>query len=203
MEGDRVVALLDQLAHNLYWAWHPEARKLFSELNPDLWRVVGRNPVALLKELGPERAAHAAFRPGYVERLERAVADLDAYVKEAPASGAIEDVRAALAGRGPVAYFCAEYGIHESLAIYAGGLGILAGDHLKSASDLGLPLVGVGLLYREGYLRQRLEEDGTQVSEYPRLDFERQPLELLRDVGGAPLSVHIDVMGRVVAAQIW
>jgi starch phosphorylase len=203
MEGERVVQLLDQLAHNLYWAWHPEARRLFSELNPDLWRVVGRNPAALLKELGPDRTAHAALRPGYVARLERAVDDLNAYLKEAPAAHTIEDVRASLGGKGPIAYFCAEYGIHESLAIYAGGLGILAGDHLKSASDLGLPLVATGLLYREGYLRQRLEEDGTQGSEYPRLDFDRQPLELMKDVGGSPLTVTVDIAGRQVTAQIW
>jgi starch phosphorylase len=203
MEGDHVVELLDELAHNLYWAWHPDARRLFSELNPDLWRIVGRNPVALLKELGPERTAHAAFRPGYVVRLERAVADLRAYLAEAPAAHTIRDVRDALAGKGPIAYFCAEYGIHESLAIYAGGLGILAGDHLKSASDLGLPLVAVGLLYREGYLRQRLEEDGSQVSEYPRLDFDRQPLELVKDVGGSPLTVTVDIAARQVVAQIW
>lgn len=203
MEGNGVVELLDRLAHNLHWAWLPEARRLFSELNPDVWRLVHRNPVALLKELGPERVAHAAFRPGYVQRLEKAVAELDAYVKTAPAAGEIEDVLSGLAGKGPIAYFCAEFGIHESLAIYAGGLGILAGDHLKSASDLGLPLVAVGLLYREGYLRQRLEEDGTQASEYPRLDFDRQPLELVKDVGGSPLTVTVDIAGRQVVAQIW
>jgi starch phosphorylase len=202
-DGARVVVLLDKLAHNMYWAWHHEARRLFSELNPDLWRIVGRNPVALLRDLGPDRVAHAALRPGYVERLTRVLAALERYLQEPPAAGLVADVRQELQGKGPIAYFCAEYGIHESLAIYAGGLGILAGDHLKSASDLGLPLVAVGLLYREGYLRQRLEEDGSQVSEYPRLDFERQPLELLRDIGGAPLTVTVDIGGRTVTAQIW
>ncbi len=202
-DGTRVVVLLDRLAHNMYWAWHHDARRLFSELNPDLWRIVGRNPVALLRDLGPDRVAHAALRPGYVDRLTRVLEALDHYLHEPPAAGLVADVRKELQGKGPIAYFCAEYGIHESLAIYAGGLGILAGDHLKSASDLGLPLVAVGLLYREGYLRQRLEEDGSQVSEYPRLDFERQPLELLRDVGGSPLTVTVDIAGRTVTAQIW
>lgn len=202
-DGARVVALLNRLAHNMYWAWHHDARRLFSELNPDLWRIVGRNPVALLRDLGADRVAHAALRPGYVERLTKVLAALERYMQEPPAAALVGDVRQALAGKGPVAYFCAEYGIHESLAIYAGGLGILAGDHLKSASDLGLPIVAVGLLYREGYLRQRLEEDGSQVSEYPRLDFERQPLELLRDIGGSPLTITVDIAGRTVTAQIW
>jgi starch phosphorylase len=202
-DGARVVAQLDRLALNLYWAWHQDARRLFSELNPDLWRIVGRNPKALLRDLGPDRVAHAALRPGYLDRLEKVLADLESYVKEPPAAASIADVRKSFEGKGPVAYFCAEFGIHESLAIYAGGLGILAGDHLKSASDLGLPLVAIGLLYREGYLRQRLEEDGSQVSEYPRLDFDRQPLELCRDIAGSPLTVTVDVGGRTVTAQIW
>jgi starch phosphorylase len=202
-DGARVVALLDRLAKNLHWAWHAEARRLFSELNPDLWRVVGRNPAALLRDLGPDRVAHAALRPGYLERLTKTVEKLDRYRDEPPARALVADVLKALEGKGPIAYFCAEYGIHESLAIYAGGLGILAGDHLKSASDLGLPLVAVGLLYREGYLRQRLEEDGSQTSEYPRLDFDRQPLELLRDMGGSPLTVTVDIAGRTVTAQVW
>ena len=202
-DGARVVALLDRLAKNLHWAWHAEARRLFSELNPDLFRVVGRNPAALLRDLGPDRVAHAALRPGYLERLAKTVAQLDRYRDEPPARALVADVLKAFEGKGPIAYFCAEYGIHESLAIYAGGLGILAGDHLKSASDLGLPLVAVGLLYREGYLRQRLEEDGSQTSEYPRLDFDRQPLELLRDMGGSPLTVTVDIAGRTVTAQVW
>jgi starch phosphorylase len=204
-DGPKVVERLRWLAHNLSWAWQPEARELFSQLNPDLWEIVGRNPAALLRDLGPERVATAALRPGYVQRLERVVESCERYLREPrPLAGEPGTVRDELArGSGPVAYFCAEFGIHESLPIYAGGLGILAGDHLKSASDLGIPLVAVGLLYREGYLRQRLEEDGTQVSEYPRLDFERQPLELLRDVGGAPLSIVVDVAGRPVTAQIW
>ena len=201
--GARVTLLLDRLAHNLHWAWHSDARRLFKELNQDLWRIVGKNPKALLKDLGPDRVAHAALRPGYVERLTKVVEELEHYLDEAPARGLIPDVLEAMQGKGPIAYFCAEYGIHESLAIYAGGLGILAGDHVKSASDLGLPMVAVGLLYREGYLRQRLEEDGSQVSEYPRLDFDRQPLELLRDMGGAPLTVTVDISGRTVTAQVW
>src|SRR5262245_19615929 len=156
---------LQRIAENLWFSWLPGARALFAELAPERFAELGDNPTAVLAELSDDRLAEALASPAFVERADRVLAELEA---EAARStwwqGRREDDRLS------VAYFSAEFGLDESLTIYSGGLGILAGDHLKSASDLGVPLVAVGLFYREGYFRPQLDESDWQGERYPEND---------------------------------
>jgi len=193
---------LDELSLNLRWSWHTATRELFSGIDPDLWESVKRDPVALLGALGPERLAALAADQEFVGRVRAAAADLHRYLQdplwyqEQAAGG--EDLPQA------IAYFSPEYGITSVLPQYSGGLGILAGDHLKSASDLGVPIVGVGLLYGAGYFRQSLTRDGWQVETYPLLDPDGLPLTILREDDGTPARVSIDLPGgRVLHAHVW
>src|SRR5688572_1753305 len=139
------------LAKNLHWSWAPDGREIFRDLDPAAWERLGHNPRRLLMEVSEQRLAQLAADPHYASRVARLLAEFEAYMKAAPrwtpSSGS------PISAERPVAYFSAEFGIHESLPIYSGGLGMLAGDHLKSASDLAIPLVGVGLLYRQGYFQ--------------------------------------------------
>ena len=190
---------LDELAHNLAWAWVPALRRPFELLDGESWDVTGRNPVAQLETLGPD---------ALVRRLE----------DDAELRRAVEEARSALAAASEdptwwtrshadegflVAYFSAEFGVDATLPLYSGGLGVLAGDHLKSASDLGVPLVGVGLFYHEGYFRQALDAEGGQVERYPELDPERLPLTPERAADGSPLEVLVDVGEERVAVRAW
>src|SRR5207244_7706686 len=183
---------LSRLAGNLWWTWDSEAQALFEDLSPRAWRAARRSPVRMLRAVSAGGLPAAAHDPAYVRRIEGVVARFDAYVSRPR-------------GKGPglVAYFSAEFGIHESLPIYSGGLGILAGDHLKSASDLGLPLVGVGLLYRQGYFTQRLTNDGWQLEEYPSLEFHEMPIEEVHDSGGQQVTIDLVVGERSVKAAAW
>ena len=147
---------LGELAANLWWTWQPDVQRLFSELDPAAWEATNHNPVATLLAAGQGRLQAAAADPAYLEAVSRAVAHLDAYLAATDESW--------YAQRFPddqrlIAYFCAEFGLHESLPIYSGGLGVLAGDHLKTASDLGLPLVAIGLWYTQGYFLQHIDDD--------------------------------------------
>ena len=189
---------LRDLAHNLWWSWNHEAIDLFRRLDRDLWESSGHNPVLMLGTIRQERLEQAAEDDGFVAYLDRVYDDFQQYMQDRNTWYAKEhgnDLR--------IAYFSAEFGLTESLSIYAGGLGILAGDHLKSASDLGLPLVGVGLLYQQGYFRQYLNPDGWQQESYPENDFYNLPLILERKPSGAPLRVEIEFPGRTVLAQVW
>jgi glycogen phosphorylase len=194
---------LQDIAYNLRWDWHEGPRDLFHELDPVLWEQVRHNPVALLRRL--DRARVDAI-PGLEDRAEKLWQDLRAYLaaedtwftRNAPSGEADEP-----ADRPLVAYFCAEYGLTECLRIYSGGLGVLAGDHLKSASDLGVPLVGVGLLYREGYFEQTLDPAGKQREAYPAADFQDLPLRSITGSGGQLLRVAIPFPGRTVMLRVW
>lgn len=192
---------LDELAHNLRWSWHAPSRRLFAGIDPALWDDVHGDPVALLGALGPDRLAALAADPEFVERVRAAVEDLRHYLEDDlwyQDQAAHRDLPAA------VAYFSPEFGITSVLPQYSGGLGILAGDHLKSASDLGVPIVGVGLLYGAGYFRQSLTRDGWQVETYPLLDPDGLPLTLLRDDDGTPARVSLDLPGgRALHAHVW
>jgi starch phosphorylase len=186
---------LNDLAFNLRWDWDAPTRDLFRDLDPGLWESVEHNPVALLRRLDRDRVDADRFAP----RVDAAWRDLRAYLEphgvwfgeEAPA------------GEPLVAYFSAEYGLTESLRIYSGGLGVLAGDHLKSASDLGIPLVAVGLLYREGYFVQAIGPGGGQRESFPAADFEDLPLRAAVRPDGSPLQVAIPFPGRHVSARVW
>ncbi|MGC4031868.1 MAG: alpha-glucan family phosphorylase [Tepidisphaeraceae bacterium] len=189
---------LEELAKNFWWTWHPTARGLFIHLDGDLWRRVGRNPVRVLREIDQNKLAAAAADETYVRTLNEQAARQRAYLA-APAKfpGTTGDEV------GTVAYFSAEFGVHESLPIYSGGLGVLAGDHLKAASDHGLPLVAVGLLYRNGYFDQSLSPDGWQQESYPAHDFAELAVEPALAADGKHVQVEINLGGFHVFARVW
>jgi len=191
---------LRELAHNLWWTWNHEAIELFQRLDRDLWQSTRHNPVLMLGTIRQERLEQIVDDDGFMAHLDRVYAEFDRYIKSA-ATWYAKNQAGADGAR--IAYFSAEFGLTESLGIYAGGLGILAGDHLKSASDLGLPLVGVGLLYQQGYFRQYLNPDGWQQELYPDNDFYNLPLTLERQLSGAPLTVEVEYPGRSIRAQVW
>ncbi len=191
---------LEIIAGNMFWTWNSEFIELFKRIDSNLWAACGHNPVKLLGSISQEKLDSLAENVGFMNHLKRASEKLQSYLatpswytKAKPDSEESETI----------AYFCAEFGIHECLPIYAGGLGILAGDHLKSASDLGIPLVGVGLLYQKGYFRQYLNIDGWQQEIYVENDFYNMPMELVRQDDGKPLTISVDYPGRNIYAQIW
>lgn len=197
------LADLSRLAHNLRWAWHQPTQELFAGLDPDLWSQTG-DPLRLLAEIDPARIAEVAVDRAFLDRLTAVRDDLARYTGEPRwfadyAAGLSSEQVAPQA----IAYFSMEFGISEVLPIYSGGLGILAGDHLKAASDLGLPLIGVGLFYRSGYFHQSLSRDGWQIERYPVNDPTSLPLTLLTD-DGDPVVVSIAMPGeRTLQAQVW
>src|SRR3954452_5913090 len=184
---------------NLRWSWHPETRDLFEALDPDLWVSCGGDPVKVLGEVSAERLATLAKDRRFLRRLQDVVDDLQDYL------GA-DLWYQSLGADAPrcIAYFSAEFGITEVLPQYSGGLGILAGDHLKAASDLGVPLIGVGLLYRAGYFEQSLSADGWQLEHYPSLDPHGLPVKLLRRPDGSAVVVSVPLPeGRTLYAHVW
>jgi starch phosphorylase len=191
------LAPLSELVLNLRWSWHPETLDLFESVEPDVWRESRHDPVRLLGEVPPERLERLASDPDFLRRLSEASADLDAYLNAPAWYQSLDNAPSA------IAYFSPEFGITETLPQYSGGLGILAGDHLKAASDLGVPIIGVGLLYRAGYFVQSLSADGWQQEHYPGLDPHGLPLTQLRDSAGNVVTVGIGVPGRTMWAHIW
>lgn len=206
---------LRKLALNLHWDWNFEATNLFRRLDQDLWEACHYNPVLMLGIVSQARLQEVAEDDGFLAHLDRAVRQLDNYVRDrawyrkhrgsqylnAPNTPSSEST--ALNATECYAYFSAEFGLTSCLPIYSGGLGVLAGDHLKSASDLGLPLVGVGLLYQEGYFAQYLNADGWQQEFYPINDFYNMPLHLERHPDGSEIRISVDYPGRSVYARIW
>ena len=196
------LAPLETLATNIRWTWHPPTQDLFASLDPGTWRRVAGDPVRLLGEIPTDRLTALAADETVVARTEALAEDLRRYLEE---PRWYQQRQASLAGMPEsIAYFSMEFGVSEVLPNYSGGLGVLAGDHLKAASDLGVPLIGVGLLYRSGYFRQSLSLDGWQQEHYPALDPQGLPLQLVADAGGAPVLVHVGMPGgRVLRARIW
>lgn len=197
---------LSDLAHNLRWSWHTETRELFRAVDPDGWPAAEGDPVRLLGAVSATRLNELAADRPFLDRLAAAAADLQAYLtgprwyqeRDGGAAGGGGDLPAA------IGYFSPEFGVTAALPQYSGGLGILAGDHLKAASDLGVPLIGVGLLYRHGYFRQSLSRDGWQQEQYPVLDPNELPLTLLREEDGAPALVALTLPGgRTLRAYVW
>ena len=190
---------LEFIARNMFWAWQPEFSELFKRIDSTLWARTSHNPVRLLGCVSQAKIEALAKNRGFVGELHRAAEKLRQYLD---AQTWFERV-CSKTSKPIIAYFSAEFGIHECLPIYAGGLGILAGDHLKSASDLGVPLVGVGLLYQKGYFRQYLNVDGWQQEVYVENDFYNMPIELVCKQSGRPLTISVEYPGRCVVAQIW
>jgi starch phosphorylase len=191
---------LGALARNLWWTWHPEVAALFRELDPVRWRQLGHNPVALLAEFPPERLEQRVNEMALRSQVNYAYRRLQEYLRSEDTWGATQT---GLLRVRPVAYFSAEFGLHESLPIYSGGLGVLSGDHLKSASDLGVPLVAVGLLYSQGYFLQRLDREGWQREESLAVDMQQLPLEPALGPDDQPATVRIPTRTGSLAARVW
>ncbi|MCP4245867.1 MAG: glycosyltransferase family 1 protein [bacterium] len=192
---------LQQVSGNVWWTWHPQVVQIFRELDAELWRETNHNPVLFLDRMGADRVEERVSGSGLGDRIDRVVRELEAY----------RDGRDAWVVRGastlrvwPVGYFSAEFGLHESIPTYAGGLGLLAGDHLKSCSDLGVPLVGIGLLYTHGYFHQYLDETGMQHEEYRALNMDTLPLEpVMTPDGKGRLLIEVPLGERTPKLQIW
>src|ERR1700726_4552220 len=201
---DRFVAPLQErlwsLARNLWWSWDSDSTSLFHDLDPQRWRELNHNPIALLSEIplanverrAQELVLHSRVNYAFRRKREYLQADRTWGTRHA---GVLRPC--------PVAYFSAEFGLHESLPVYSGGLGVLAGDHIKSASDLAIPLVGIGLFYGQGYFRQRLDRNGWQQEEYLETDVNQLPMEIAIGKNGRPVSVQIDTRGGSIHAKVW
>ena len=191
---------LEDLANDLFYSWDRQVRRLFTRLDQDLWGSSGHNPKTFLRRVSQERLEEAADDRVFMEDYQRVLAAYDTYHKQGMPEGISQHIDA---NDDLIAYFCAEFGFHESLPIYSGGLGILAGDHCKAASDLCIPFVGVGILYRQGYFNQTIDEHGSQISHYSPSDFYDLPVTQAVDKEGNPLEIEIDFPGRKVYLHVW
>ncbi len=196
----RRINRLGEMAYNLWWTWNPHAQRLFNRVDNALWERLNHNPLRFLKSVGRFEINAAAQDPVYLELYDRVFTNFDDYLKAADTwTARTYKTR----GKQTIAYFSMEFGLHETLPIYSGGLGVLAGDHLKQASDLGLSLVGVGLMYAEGYFTQRISEDGWQDAVNNPLNFEELPVLQVLNKKGETLKITVNFPDRVVNASIW
>jgi starch phosphorylase len=195
---DKLTRLTD-LASNLWFSWHRPTRQLFSMLDRDLWRRVGRNPKVFLRCVDQSVLDLAAENETFLASYRRVLAEYDTYRDQSLTAYAPAD----LGEHDVVAYFCAEYGFHDSVPLYSGGLGILAGDHCKTASDMHMPFVAVGLLYRQGYFTQYIDEHGRQIVEYRQTPAENMPVVPAVDANGQEIVVHVKFPAREVAIKVW
>lgn len=191
---------LGELAYNLWWTWTPDAHDLFARINPTLWEDVTHNPVLLLRTVERKVMDEAAQNADFLEHYDRSLGAFDRYMqsKDTWFNQNYPDL-----GKRLIAYFSTEFGVDETLPIYAGGLGILAGDHLKEASDLGFPLVAMGFIYTQGYFFQHISEDGWQESRRVTLKFEELPVMPILDEEGKPLTISVELAGRTLHARLW
>lgn len=188
-----------EIARNLWWGWNTEAINLLRRVDPDLWEERHHNPIAVLGSLSSDRISDLTRDQAFLANLESVYDDLQRYLTQK----SWFDTEHEHLESPTVGYFSFEFGLHECLPLYSGGLGILAGDHLKSATDLGVPLVGVGLAYQHGYFRQYLNHDGWQQEDYPVNDFYNMAMTLERDKDGKPVTIALEYPGRTVTARIW
>jgi starch phosphorylase len=195
---DRIRRLAD-LADNLWWSWHPPARNLFKAVSYPLWKSTRHNPVRMLQLVSPERLEALSRDPDFLEYYDRVVAAFDTELSNGHLwfREQYPDLRL------PMAYFSAEFGLHGSLPIYSGGLGVLSGDHCKEVSDLGIPLVGVGFIYPQGYFRQRIPPDGWQEAIYDTLSFDQVPLFPVLDAHGNRMTIEVRLRGVPLHVQVW
>ncbi len=197
---------LERLSWNYWWSWSPDGASCFRDLDPAVWEECEHNPRLLLARVSEYRLAEMATDPVYLKRIENLGKGFDHYMVDLPSAvdrWSNSTAPSTITTEHPVAYFCAEYGIHNSLPLYSGGLGVLAGDHLKSASDLRLPLVAVGLLYHYGYFRQRLSREGLQEEFYGEANPAQLPLRQVKGNNDEPLLIEVLIRERTVRAQVW
>ncbi|HBL31228.1 MAG TPA: alpha-glucan phosphorylase [Acidobacteria bacterium] len=199
-EIDGTFQKLRELARNLWWSWQPDIRAIFRELDPEIWRIVYHNPVALLQRINPDEISRRVRDLEMQTRINQAHRRLKQYLDGCDSWGT---VHAGPLLAFPVAYFSAEFGLHQSLPIYSGGLGVLAGDHLKSMSDLGVPVVGVGLLYHQGYVHQLIDENGWQQDLYEPIAASELPVDPVRDAEGNQVRFAVELPGRQVWVKVW
>lgn len=200
LSADETYQKCMSLASNLWWTWHPDVISIFRDLDPIRWRQLDHNPIALLKEFTPDRLANRASEMVLYTRINHAFRRLKEYTKQKNTWGSMN---AGVLGAKPVAYFSAEFGIHESLPIYSGGLGVLSGDHVKSASGLGIPMAAVGLFYDQGYFRQRLNDEGYQEEVYVDTKVENLPMQQALCPKGEPITVKIATREGQILAKVW
>lgn len=191
---------LQEIANNLWWSWNTEYLRLLKKIDKDLWETVNKNPIKFLRRVSQARLEKAASDPNFVKEYEKIAKNFEDYMTS---KDTWFDKKYPENKKDLIAYFSAEYGLDQTIPIYSGGLGILSGDHLKSASDLGLPLVGVGLLYKNGYFRQRIEGYGVQKSEYCNIDLENLPIYPVKDVDGEELITYVRYLGRKIYLKVW
>jgi len=189
------------LAKNLWWSWHPEVVSLFREIDPIKWRKVDHNPIVLLSEMTPEQLADRAAEMVLYTRINQAHRRLKEYLTNTRMTWGARET--GVLGSSPVAYFSAEFGLHESVPIYSGGLGVLSGDHIKSASGLGVPLVAIGLFYDQGYFKQQLDGGGFQQEEYLDTRVENLPMDPAIGADGKQITISIDTRNGVLMAKVW
>ncbi len=196
----RRIERLAELAYNLWWTWNPDAMRLFLRIDPLLWEKTYHNPIKFLRLVERAKINAAVQNRFYLEDYDRILAEFDAYCtrKDTWFATTYPELR-----NRPIAYFSMEFGLHETLPIYAGGLGILSGDHVKEASDLGLPFVAVGFFYTEGYFTQRITEDGWQEATYTCQEFEDLPVLPILNENGDPETISVELPGREVEARLW
>ena len=191
---------LNEMANNILYSWDRGIRGLFFRLDPELWEACGHNPKVFLRQVSQKKIERAASDIVYIENYRRVLSFYDTYMQEPRAKDFNGFLRA---DKDLVAYSCAEFGFHESFPIYSGGLGILAGDHCKAASDLGVPFVGIGILYRQGYFRQQIDAEGNQIAVHTQSQFSDLPIESARDELGNEVFVKIELPGRDVHLKVW
>ncbi len=191
---------LPELAYNLWWSWSPEARELFRRLDYPLWRKTSHNPVEMLIEMSPEKLEERAKDADWLRLYHKVMLIFDQMLEDG--NTWFHETYPELVDQ-TIAYFSFEFGLHNSLPIYSGGLGILSGDHAKEASDLGLPFVGVGFMYPQGYFRQRVPSHGWQEAVYQLIDIDRAPIQIVTDDDGLDLKISVELGHRTVHARIW
>ncbi len=191
---------LRELTQNMWWCWHPEVWQIFETIDVELWRQTNQNPIAFLDTIDRDKLAHRVREGALASRIQAATRRMRSYVES---SGPPANMIAGPLHQAPVAYFCAEFGLHESLPIYSGGLGILAGDHMKAASDLAIPMVGIGIFYAEGYFQQGIDSDGLQREYYGRTKVDQLPITKVLDADGEPLEIELHLAGRIIKLHVW
>ncbi len=192
---------LNDLAYNLWWSWNPEAINVFSKIHPVLWDSVSHNPVAFLQQVSRTLLNRVANDKQYLDLYDRVVNNFDSYMGEKE-TWFVKNYPEVTAGQS-IAYFSFEFGLHESIPAYAGGLGILAGDHLKESSDMGIPLEAIGFIYNQGYFVQKITEDGWQETSNFYLDFNKLPMIPILDEKDKPILISVQLPGREIKARIW
>lgn len=194
------IGRITEIANNLWWSWNTEFLRLFKMIDIDLWERCNKNPVKFLKSVEQEKLENAARDIAFIKEYDKIVSNFDSYMnsKNTWFNSKYPDNRNDL-----IAYFSAEYGLDQTIAIYSGGLGILSGDHLKSASDLGIPLVAVGLLYKNGYFNQIIDRYGMQRPEYRDLDIYDLPITPVKDLDGNDLILFIKFPKRRIYLKVW